>query len=116
MNIMIVEDTSDMQLLAQEAVRRRFPEARIDIYGDGNEAMLGTREWDIYDLVITDKQMPEMNGMRLGMEIRALGYKGRVALWTGSCVTENTENFNHVVSKDCLGDFLDALKEGDYDE
>jgi len=114
MRIMIVDDRNDMRFLAREAVRNRFPDAEITLAEDGDDAMLKTREWNDYDLVITDLQMPGMDGSRLGFEIRELGYKNILVLWTGSVRVEipNSANFNQIIAKDRLGDYLRSYEEG----
>lgn len=114
MRVMILDDAADMRTIMKGIVSRYYPEAEFEIFADGDTA-LGKFD-NNYDLIITDFQMPEMDGEKFAKEVRGLGYTGRLACCTGNPCGVSSKLFDHVVAKDCLSDFMEGLSEGAYDE
>jgi signal transduction histidine kinase/CheY-like chemotaxis protein len=73
--VLLVEDGPDNQRLIAAYLSRAG--ARVDIAGHGRIALdlleRAEREGDAYDLVVTDMQMPEMDGYTLARTIRQRG-------------------------------------------
>ena len=72
-HILIVEDDEDIVDLLVTVLREHFN--RIDIAGNGSEALEKVRATPDYDLIISDLNMPRMGGARLYKEIEAIDPK-----------------------------------------
>jgi len=70
MNILIVEDDSDMRTFLQEALEEESH--MVDVAEDGKKG-LQKAQINNYDLVILDNQMPEKTGKQVCVELRASG-------------------------------------------
>ena len=60
--ILVVDDSDFITTLISEYFGDKF---NIDTVGDGEEALYFLRENDSVDLIISDLNMPEMNGLQL---------------------------------------------------
>jgi eukaryotic-like serine/threonine-protein kinase len=69
--ILIADDDPDWRDLLQCSLSPRFPDARIDVVADGEQAMAAF-ERHPYSVVLVDLQMPEMDGMKLTAHLRSL--------------------------------------------
>ena len=79
-NILIVDDT-DVDLLLMERLLNE-PGFTVVSAGDGVQALEKIEDWDI-DLILTDLQMPRMDGLELVREVRRLHPQIPVILTTG---------------------------------
>ena len=79
-NILVVDDT-DVDLLLMERLLSS-PEFTVVMAGDGVQALEKLKAWNI-DLVLTDLQMPKMNGLELVRKVRELRLNVPVILTTG---------------------------------
>lgn len=79
-NILIVDDT-DVDLLLMERLLNE-PGFTIVTAGDGIQALEKIEEWSI-DLILTDLQMPKMDGLELVREVRKLHPHIPIILTTG---------------------------------
>ena len=79
-NILIVDDT-DIDLLLMERLLES-PDYTIVTAGDGQQALEKIEPWAI-DLILTDLQMPKMNGLELVRELRNQHSSIPVILTTG---------------------------------
>ena len=69
--ILIADDDADWRTLLHDALAPRFPDAVIDLVGDGEQA-IAAFEKNPYSVVLVDLQMPEVDGMKLTAHLRSL--------------------------------------------
>ena len=69
--ILIADDDTDWRTLLHDALAPLFPEAEIDVVGDGEQA-IAAFETNPYSVVLVDLQMPEVDGMMLTAHLRSL--------------------------------------------
>ena len=81
--VLIVEDDAAVRRLVMHVTKRTLPEAVIATASDGREA-LGMIRTNGADLVITDSQMPRMNGDELVRTMRAEQLNTPVIMVSGS--------------------------------
>jgi len=74
MNILVVDDSKTIQRMLQNLLKHKLPDANIDVADDGKQAYKLTQTTN-YALVITDWNMPIMNGIELVVAIRNIGMK-----------------------------------------
>jgi two-component system C4-dicarboxylate transport response regulator DctD len=79
--VLIVEDDNAMAQMCAKLIRRRG--YTVLIAGSGQDALAMVREAGDIDVVISDIQMPQMNGTQLLARIRALDATLPVILITG---------------------------------
>ena len=79
-NILVVDDT-DVDLLLMERLLSS-PDFTVVLAGDGLQALEKLKDWSI-DLILTDLQMPKMNGLELVRKVRDLRLNVPVILTTG---------------------------------
>ena len=68
-SLLLVEDNEFNRLVAEDTLREFFPDIKLDIAENGQEAVNMVRKND-YDLVLMDIQMPIMNGVDATRTIR----------------------------------------------
>jgi eukaryotic-like serine/threonine-protein kinase len=68
--ILIADDDPDWREIIKGALAERFPEAEIDMVGDG-EAALAAFEKKPYSVVLVDLEMPEIDGAKLTLILRS---------------------------------------------
>lgn len=68
-NILVVDDSASIQQLVSFTLKNQQHE--VDVAGDGAEALdtVGNKQ---YDLIITDMNMPNMNGVEMTQQVRQL--------------------------------------------
>jgi DNA-binding NtrC family response regulator len=69
MRILLVEDDLDQVLLEKLAISKAYPEAKIVVAINGATALNIFKNDGIFDLVISDLNLPIMNGKDLLLEI-----------------------------------------------
>ena len=79
-NILVVDDT-DVDLLLMERLLSS-PDFTVVLAGDGLQALEKLKDWNI-DLILTDLQMPKMNGLELVRKVHELKLNIPVILTTG---------------------------------
>ena len=72
LNILIVEDDKELNESLKDLLETFFK--AVDVSKDGLEA-LNKYKMNRYDIVLTDINMPKMNGIKLAKEIRILNYE-----------------------------------------
>ncbi len=82
--ILLAEDSPDNQRLLALFIRKTG--AHLEIVGDGqalvNTAGLAWRQGTPFDLILTDMQMPEMDGIEATKHLREIGYSGPIVALT----------------------------------
>lgn len=69
--ILIADDDEDWATLLRDALAACFPDAQIDVVGDGGQA-IAAFERSPYSVVLVDLEMPEVDGMKLTAHLRTL--------------------------------------------
>ena len=81
MRVLVVDDEKDIALVLKKGLENYGFEA--DAFDNPGSALMNFRP-GLYDLVITDVRMPEMNGFELYREIRKKDAKVKVCFLTAS--------------------------------
>lgn len=81
MNVLVVDDSGVMRKIIGRSLAA-LGVSDIEEAGDGREALEAFGDGSRFDLVITDWNMPEMNGLELTKQIRAGGSKVPVMMVT----------------------------------
>lgn len=100
MKILICDDDESSLLLHKTVTRRLMPDAIIDGCSNGRTALKEMYNAKVrYDLVITDFDMPFVNGVDLVKEARAYGMKFICICITGDDISKHKDEFDFVLSK-----------------
>lgn len=72
LNILMVDDEPDLDLLIQQRFRTEIKEKRLSFTfaRNGTKALEVLAKGTPYDLVVTDLNMPEMNGIELLIQVK----------------------------------------------
>jgi CheY-like chemotaxis protein len=63
--------------------------------GHGREALIQFRKYaGAFDVILTDNEMPEMDGLELVHEVRMLNFKGRIVVMSGHLSPERLSAFS----------------------
>jgi CheY-like chemotaxis protein len=81
-NILVVDD-SDVDRLLMEGLLKQFSGFETIAAENGTQALQKLEEWSI-DLILTDLQMPKMDGLELVQAVRTKGLQIPVVLTTGA--------------------------------
>lgn len=88
MKILIVDDSKAMRLIVIRTLRQAgFGDHQLEEATNGAEA-LGAIRANKHDVVLSDWNMPEMNGLQLLEALRAEGYRGRFGFVTSESTDE----------------------------
>ncbi len=87
--IMVVDDNEAIRAVVGTSLKLLLPEYQIRAVGDGATALTELRQQS-FDLVLTDYNMPRMNGVELARAARKISPRTRVVLMSGGYV--DTEN------------------------
>jgi len=94
--LLIVDDKKSLSDLLAQLLRKSYD---LEVKNDGMEAMLWLQEGNIPDLILTDLQMPNMDGTELIKKVKSSGYFSSVPIIVLS-------------SKDSSKDRIECLKLG----
>lgn len=103
MRILIAEDDEYNQLVIQGMIEMLYPDVEMQLVSNGLEA-LEKLKIETFDLVLTDVDMPLMNGYELLTEVKALGLNVPMICVTAFAVSGDKEKllmhgFVHYISK-----------------
>ncbi len=98
-HVLVVDDQVDFAKGLKRLVEGRFPDVRVHLAHSGSQALARLGRTPV-DLMITDLQMPEMNGLELLHAVLAAGHDLSVVMLTAHGTIETA---------------VDALKAGAYD-
>ncbi|WP_173488920.1 MULTISPECIES: response regulator [unclassified Marinobacterium] len=88
MRILIAEDNKTLQLLTQKMLSKVG--AHVEVADNGRDALQLVKR-DSFDLVITDLNMPEMNGLELIEQLTKQDFKGTILGCTAAITGNETE-------------------------
>lgn len=121
MHILIAEDEEYNQMVIQAMIEMLYPQVRIEMVSDGREAF-EKLQGGSFDLVLTDIDMPEMNGYDLLTEVRKKGLNIPMICVTAFAISGDKEKlllhgFERYISKpidmEDLKSVLDPYLEGE---
>lgn len=90
-SLLVVEDDPETRSTISTVVARRFPEVTVCVAENGKEGLELCRQHQPV-LVITDINMPVMDGLRMIEELRAVGTGARFIVMTGYSDRYHVEN------------------------
>lgn len=82
-NILVVDDSKVSRTVVCGLIKNRVPQAHITEAGDGRTA-LSMALASLPDLVVLDINMPDMSGIEVAEQLRALAPQVRIALLTAN--------------------------------
>jgi YesN/AraC family two-component response regulator len=100
-SILIVEDERVIREVMDVMITRRFPDAAVYVAENG-EAGLELFIKHTPEIVITDIQMPVMDGIRMAVEIKSIQSGTRFIVLTAFSNTGYYEKFNEIGFHDFL--------------
>jgi CheY-like chemotaxis protein len=91
--VLLAEDSADNQRLIRAILEKAG--ATVAVAGDGQAALEEAKDcWsrgEAPDVILTDIQMPVLNGYELVERLRAAGYTGRIIALTANAATGDRE-------------------------
>ena len=92
LRILCVDDNRELVELVSDLLR--FYGYRVEYVYDGDDALkLITKDPNKFDLLITDMEMPRLDGYQLVVKARAAGFGGKVVVFAGALSLEQRQNF-----------------------
>ncbi|MDD5160637.1 MAG: response regulator [Sulfuricurvum sp.] len=103
MRILIAEDEEYNQMVVQTMIELLYPEVEVLMVSNGAEA-LDKLKTEAFDLVLSDVDMPLMNGYELVSEVKALGLNVPMICVTAFAISGDKEKllmhgFERYISK-----------------
>ena len=99
MRILIAEDNKTLQLLTQKMLSKVG--AHVEVADNGREALQLVQR-DSFDLVITDLNMPEMNGLELIEQLTKQDFKGTILGCTAAITGKETDQMINKGAKEVI--------------
>lgn len=95
LRILCADDNTELVELLSDMLR--FYGYRVECTYDGDQALNAiTKEPDKFDLLITDMQMPALNGHDLVVKARSVGFHGKVVVFAGALSLEDRQRFGEL--------------------
>ena len=95
LRILCAEDDEDLLACTAELLHEQGH--AVDCAVDGQQALnVLLQDRDAFDLLITDRQMPNLDGVRLVEESRRAGYRGKVIVFATALSELDRERFGHL--------------------
>lgn len=92
LRILCADDNIELVELVAESLQ--FYGYRVEWAFDGEEALqIIASDPEKFDLLITDMQMPRLDGHGLVVKARALGFRGKVVVFAGALTGEDRQRF-----------------------
>jgi len=79
--LLLAEDDHDLRDLTTMMLGRQG--LTVTAVADGGAARAHVRSGEHFDVLVLDLDMPVCTGIEVAQEARAVGYTGRIILWTG---------------------------------
>ena len=95
LRILCADDNAELVELIAETLR--FYGYRVEWALDGEQALAAiTQDPDKFDLLITDMQMPIVDGRELVLRARACGFRGKVIVFAGALTLQERKRFGEL--------------------
>lgn len=95
LRILCADDNAELVELVAESLQ--FYGYRVEWALDGADALQLIRpEPDKFDLLITDMQMPRIDGLALVEQARAAGFRGKVIVFAGALTPADRDRFGNL--------------------
>lgn len=95
LRILCVDDNCELVELVADMLR--FYGYRVEFLYDGGRALeMLAKEPNKFDVLITDMQMPRLDGYDLVVKARARGFKGSVVVFAGALSLEDRQRFGEL--------------------
>jgi CheY-like chemotaxis protein len=95
LRILCVDDNTELVELIAEMLR--FYGYRVKCAYDGDEALqMISAEPDQFELLITDWEMPRLDGRELIVKARAAGFRGNVVVFSGALTLRDRQRFGEL--------------------
>jgi len=90
LSLLYVEDDEESRRFLRAALEHKYPDLRVDVAGNGAEGLAMFQEHR-HEIVITDINMPVLDGIRMSSEIRLLEPKTNIIVLTGNSDARNMQ-------------------------
>ena len=120
MKIVICDDDRQASTKAL-ALAKEYADAHTEIsmsfsiFNHGEDLLDATQKLGGFDIYILDIVMPDINGIELGMELRSLGFDGKIIYLTSSAEfavdSYRVRAFNYIMKPISKSDFLSVFDE-----
>ena len=101
LSVLIVEDDKEALKLINLVIAKKFPETVIRTAGDGRHGVELCLE-QMVDIVVTDINMAEMDGVQMACEIKAIKDDTRFIVLTGYSDKEHLDKFRELGASDYI--------------
>ena len=114
-NILVVDDEADILETIVDSLEIEFEDLiTVHTAGNGNEALVLFNEETHYSLVITDLNMPDMNGLELTENIKKIKNETPIIVFTGHGDVEEKEALHSLgvaamIKKPYVEDLIEAV-------
>ena len=109
LSLLVVEDDKETRGVISLMIPRKFPDVTIHVAANGNQGVELFKE-HLPDIVITDINMPGMDGIQMAGEIKSLKADTRFIVLTGYSDKINLEKFCKIGVSDFIVKPLDFKK------
>jgi CheY-like chemotaxis protein len=99
MRILLAEDNEELAEIMVNSLEL-YPNCLVHWKPNGEEALAEFKLNPDYDLVITDRNMPKMDGIQLGELIHKLSPSTRIILWTSDLPDCSIDYFKEIIHKE----------------
>lgn len=106
--ILVLDDEQDVDFIFKVMLEDEIADGKlsIDFFSNPQECLddLARRPDDVYDFILSDINMPQINGVQFARILRNRGYKGRIAFISAYLMDDYEEdmkilNIEHFFSK-----------------
>ena len=101
LSILVVDDCKDACEMMGRAIASEFPDVTVYIAGNGRLGLDLFKE-HMPDIVITDINMPEMDGIQMAAEIKSVRKDAHIIVLTGNSDEELLDKFSKIGYEDFL--------------
>ena len=95
LRILCAEDDEDLLACTAELLHEQGH--AVDCATDGQQALSELlKDCEAFDLLITDRQMPHLDGVSLVEESRRAGYRGKIIVFATALSESDRQRFRHL--------------------
>ena len=107
--LLIAEDNHDAREVLGLIIAKKLPDAAIFFAENGRKGVELFKEHAV-DIVVTDINMPDMDGIQMAREIKALKSDTKFILLSGHCDHKYLKEFNSIGIQYCISKPLEFNK------